>query len=97
MLNPFRELRKWFYQKKVRKDYPSDEELILTVLKDGPLYGYRIMKSIEIITNGNVRIGIAALYVTLFTLSRKGLIRRSHTTLGVGGTARQYWELTKHD
>ncbi|QDP98729.1 helix-turn-helix transcriptional regulator [Microlunatus elymi] len=67
--------------------------LILTALADGRQHGYAVMKSVEDLSDGAVRLRPGSLYATLDRLADAGLIRGAGEEV-VDGRARQYYALT---
>lgn len=66
---------------------------VLTALLDGPLHGYAIIKRVEELSQGRVRLAAGTLYAALDRLNNEGLIGvRSEET--VNGRARRYYGLT---
>ncbi len=68
--------------------------LILSVLAEGPNYGYEISETIKGRTQGRLKLSVAALYTTLKRLEDQGLIRH---TAGAqqGARERRYYEMTE--
>jgi DNA-binding PadR family transcriptional regulator len=67
--------------------------LALTALLDGPLHGYAIIKRVEELSQGRVRLAAGTLYAALDRLTDEGLLAvRSEET--VNGRARRYYGLT---
>jgi transcriptional regulator len=67
--------------------------LILKVLADGPLHGYRIAREIEARSQGSLSFGEGALYPALHAHERNGLLRSSLRT--ENGRRRRYYRLTE--
>jgi DNA-binding PadR family transcriptional regulator len=68
--------------------------LALTSLLDGPLHGYAIIKRVEELSDGRVRLAAGTLYAALDRLTAEGLIEvRDEET--VNGRARRYYGLTR--
>jgi DNA-binding PadR family transcriptional regulator len=69
--------------------------LVLTsLLLDGPLHGYAIIKGVEKLSDGRVRLAAGTLYAALDRLTDERLIEtRSEET--VNGRARRYYGLTE--
>src|SRR5689334_15711417 len=51
------------------------EEMLLTVLSQGELYGLEIIRAVEEATEGKRRIGFGSLYPTLHQLEKKGMVK----------------------
>lgn len=71
----------------------SAELSILSLLEQGPLYGFEIAKSIEERTGGALRFTLASLYPMLYELEKRGWIKgqwRNNTE----GRDRRYYALT---
>lgn len=68
--------------------------LILAVLEEGPSHGYRIMRTLQERTGGQVPQSQGTLYVTLQALEERGLIRSSWSQ-GEGGRERRHCEITQ--
>ena len=66
---------------------------VLAALKDEPAHGYVLLKSVEELSAGSVRLAAGSLYAVLDRLSVAGLIEtvREET---VNGRARRYYALT---
>jgi PadR family transcriptional regulator, regulatory protein PadR len=68
--------------------------LTLTSLLDGALHGYAVIKRVEELSHGRVRLAAGTLYAALDRLSDEGLVEvRSEET--VNGRARRYYGLTR--
>jgi PadR family transcriptional regulator, regulatory protein PadR len=66
----------------------------LTALLDGPLHGYAVIKRVEELSEGRVRLAAGTLYAALDRLNDEGLIAvRNEET--VNGRARRYYGLTE--
>jgi len=71
----------------------SAELSILSLLEEGPLYGFEVAKSIEERTGGALRFTLASLYPMLYELEKRGWIKgqwRNNTE----GRDRRYYSLT---
>lgn len=60
---------------------PAAELIVLSVLADGPLYGYAIAKHAAARSDGEVRLSPGVLYPLLKSLERDGLIASSWETV----------------
>ena len=60
---------------------PAAELIVLSVLADGPLYGYAIAKHAAARSEGDVRLSPGVLYPLLKALERDGLITSSWETI----------------
>jgi DNA-binding PadR family transcriptional regulator len=67
--------------------------LVLTALADGRHHGYAVMKAVEDLSDGTVRLRPGSLYATLDRLAESGLIRDAGEEV-VEGRPRRYYELT---
>lgn len=67
--------------------------LVLTALAEGRQHGYAVMKAVEDLSDGNVRLRPGSLYATLDRLAEAGLIRDVGEEV-VEGRSRRYYELT---
>jgi DNA-binding PadR family transcriptional regulator len=66
---------------------------VLAALLDEPLHGYAVIKRVEELSGGRVRLAAGTLYATLDRLADSGLVAvvREET---VNGRARRYYALT---
>jgi PadR family transcriptional regulator PadR len=69
--------------------------LVLTALGAGPMHGYGIIKAIEEMSDGRVRLRAGTLYGALERLESEGLIAFDGEG-SEGGPARRYYRLTKN-
>ncbi|WP_049807118.1 PadR family transcriptional regulator [Pseudofrankia inefficax] len=69
--------------------------LVLAALADGPRHGYGVIREVETISNGRVRLRAGTLYSALDRLAADGLVRRGREE-AVAGRLRRYYELTDH-
>jgi DNA-binding PadR family transcriptional regulator len=67
--------------------------LVLVALGPGPLHGYGIIKAIEEMSDGRVRLRAGTLYAALDRLEDQGLVV-FHGEGSDGGPARRYFRLT---
>jgi DNA-binding PadR family transcriptional regulator len=67
--------------------------LVLTALTEGPLHGYALVRSVETLSGGRVRLRPGTLYGALDRLGDEGLVR-AHGEEIVDGRLRRYYELT---
>lgn len=65
----------------------------LLALRQGPLHGYAIIKYVEGVTEGEVRISATTLYGSLDRLSKDGFVERRGEEM-VAGRARRYYAIT---
>ena len=65
---------------------------VLVALADGATHGYAIMKEVERLTDGAVRLSTGTLYGIVKRLLADGLIKETST---VGDTRRRRYELTR--
>jgi DNA-binding PadR family transcriptional regulator len=66
---------------------------VLVALADGQTHGYAILKDVEALTNGSVRLSTGTLYGIVKRLLADGLIRESRASDGADERRRSY-ELT---
>lgn len=67
---------------------------VMTALLDGPLHGYAVIKRVEELSQGRVKLAAGTLYAALDRLNDEGLIAvRNEET--VNGRARRYYGLTE--
>lgn len=69
------------------------DTILLRVLKEGDNYGYEIMKSISIISNGKYELKEPSLYTSLKRLENQGLIQSYWGDESQGGR-RKYYRIT---
>ncbi|UWZ40450.1 helix-turn-helix transcriptional regulator [Dactylosporangium roseum] len=67
--------------------------LILTALADGPRHGYGIVREVEDLSGGRVRLLTGTLYTALDRLTAEGLVEHDHDE-EVDGRMRRYYRLT---
>jgi PadR family transcriptional regulator PadR len=60
-----------------------------------PIYGYRIIKSIEDLSNGRMNIIEGTLYILLKSLQNQNLVKSYWGPSTSGGPPRKYYEITK--
>jgi PadR family transcriptional regulator PadR len=76
---------------------PSDMReptyLVLTALAGGRLHGYGVIRDVESISGGQVRLRAGTLYATLDRLAGEGLVEVVGEEV-VDGRARRYYQLT---
>ena len=70
----------------------STVTLVLSLLEEGPMYGYQLMKEIERRSEGIFKLPQGTLYPLLYNLERKGLIKGKWRS--EGGRNRKYYSLT---
>jgi DNA-binding PadR family transcriptional regulator len=63
----------------------SADLLVLSVLSDGPLYGYAITKQVAAKSNGAIRLTAGVLYPLLHELEQSGLLLSSWETIQAPG------------
>lgn len=63
----------------------SADLLVLSVLADGPLYGYAITKQVAAKSNGAIRLTAGVLYPLLHELEQHGLLLSSWETIQAPG------------
>ncbi|MCP4965215.1 MAG: PadR family transcriptional regulator [bacterium] len=68
--------------------------LILTAVADEPRHGYGIMKEVEIISGGNVKLRAGTLYAALERFVGKGFIEVEREEV-VDGRHRRFYRLTE--
>ena len=67
---------------------------VLASLQDGPLHGYGILKHVETITEGRIRLAVGTLYGVLDRLVERGFIVLASEEI-VEGRARRSYQLTR--
>jgi PadR family transcriptional regulator, regulatory protein PadR len=67
---------------------------VLAALGSGPLHGYGIIKAVEEMSEGRVRLRAGTLYAALERLEGKGEVA-FHGEGSEGGPARRYYRLTE--
>jgi DNA-binding PadR family transcriptional regulator len=67
---------------------------VLVALADGQVHGYAIMKDVEQLTDGAVRLSTGTLYGIIKRLLADGLIREQRTDVTRAGDRRRSYELT---
>jgi len=67
--------------------------LVLAALADRARHGYGVMREIETMSQGRVRLRAGTLYAALERLTGEGLVRESGQEV-VGGRLRRYYALT---
>ena len=67
--------------------------LVLAALGPGPLHGYGIIKAVEEMSDGRVRLRAGTLYGALERLESQGFVA-FHGEGSAGGPARRYYKLT---
>lgn len=67
---------------------------ILSALAQGPLHGYGIIKRVEALSDGRLRLRAGTLYEALDRLARDGMVRLEGEE-SVGGPPRRYYALTR--
>lgn len=63
----------------------SADLLVLSVLADGPLYGYAITKQVAAKSNGSIRLTAGVLYPLLHEMEQSGLLLSSWETIQAPG------------
>jgi PadR family transcriptional regulator, regulatory protein PadR len=66
---------------------------ILAALLDGPLHGYGVIKRVEELTGGELRLRAGTLYAALDRLAEEGRVVPDHEEV-VSGRLRRYYRLT---
>ena len=67
---------------------------VLVALADGDTHGYAIMKEVEQLTSGAVRLSTGTLYGIIKRLLADGLIREINVRMGAGDERRRSYALT---
>ena len=80
------------YRKELLKG--STDTLLLSLLKDQPMYGYQIIKEMEERSHGYFRFREGTLYSALHRLEASGLVKGSWRKLPFG-KERRYYQLTE--
>jgi PadR family transcriptional regulator PadR len=60
-----------------------------------PIYGYKIIKSIEDLSDGRMNIIEGTLYILLKSLQNQNLVKSYWGPSTIGGPPRKYYEITK--
>ena len=81
----------YMYQKELLKG--NTETLLLSLLSDEPMHGYRIVKEIEHRSLGYFQFKEGTLYPALHRLDAAGLIK-GQWGVGSTGTQRRYYSIT---
>ena len=81
----------YMYQKELLKG--NTETLLLSLLSDEPMHGYRIVKEIEQRSLGYFQFKEGTLYPALHRLDAAGLIK-GQWGVGSTGTQRRYYSIT---
>lgn len=68
--------------------------LLLTALADAPRHGYGLIKEVEGISSGRVRLRTGTLYAALSRLQQQGWVQVTGEEV-VGGRHRRYYALTE--
>lgn len=68
--------------------------LVLTALTGEPLHGYGVLREVEAITAGRIRLRTGTLYATLDRLAGDGLVATAGEEV-VDGRLRRYYTLTE--
>ncbi|MFF5231437.1 PadR family transcriptional regulator [Dactylosporangium sp. NPDC000521] len=71
----------------------SASYFVLAALLDGELHGYVIIKRVEALSDGSVRLAAGSLYAVLDRLAEAGLVEVVSEEI-VNGRARRYYALT---
>jgi PadR family transcriptional regulator, regulatory protein PadR len=66
---------------------------ILASLLEGPLHGYGVIKRVEELTGGELRLAAGTLYAALDRLAAEGLVKQDGEAV-VSGRLRRYYRLT---
>lgn len=69
--------------------------MILTALAEAPAHGYGIMRDVEKLSNGQVKLRTSTLYAALDRLSEDELIEVDREEI-TSGRLRRYYRLTDH-
>ncbi len=68
--------------------------LLLTALAAGPQHGYALLRAVDTLSSGRVRLRPGSLYGALDRLAEEGLIRETGAEV-VAGRHRRYYALTE--
>ena len=71
----------------------STEGLVLSVISNGPTYGYELIRELEARSNGYFHFREGTLYPALHRMEKEGLIEGKWQTLP-GGQERRYYYIT---
>jgi DNA-binding PadR family transcriptional regulator len=78
-----------------RRSLPAASQHLVLALLDGEQHGYALMRHVEELSDGTVRMGPGTLYGTLNRLVTDGLIvETTHRIAREPGDRRRYYELT---
>lgn len=69
--------------------------MILTALAEAPVHGYGIMRDVEALSDGRVKLRTSTLYAALDRLSAEDLIEVDREEVA-SGRLRRYYKLTDH-
>ena len=72
----------------------SATPLVLSILSDGPSYGYAIIKRVHELSNGDMQWTDGMLYPVLHRLEKQGLIK-SQWQQSENGRKRKYYDIEK--
>lgn len=73
----------------------SLEIILLSLLKNKPMYGYEISKTIKSLTENSLIIGEGTLYPALKRLEEKNLIENYFIQLDTSKKKRKYYKITQ--
>ncbi|EJT5940731.1 helix-turn-helix transcriptional regulator [Clostridium perfringens] len=73
----------------------SLEIILLSLLKNKPMYGYEISKTIKSLTENSLIIGEGTLYPALKRLEEKNLIENYFIELDTSKKKRKYYKITQ--
>ena len=73
----------------------SLEIILLSLLKNRPMYGYEISKTIKSLTENSLIIGEGTLYPALKRLEEKNLIENYFIELDTSKKKRKYYKITQ--
>ena len=80
-----------------KKEMQSIAYTILTLLiisrSDKPIYGYRIIKAVEELSNGRIKFKVGTLYPVLKKLERNGLVKSFWSISN--GSPRKYYSISE--
>lgn len=71
------------------------ELIVLTILEDGAMYGFEIIREAQARTDGYFDFKEGSLYPALHRLTQDGLLETEHREAGRNGQPRKYYQLTE--
>ena len=87
-----REVTLELYRRELLKG--STETLILSLVSGVPMYGYQLVKEMEVRSSGYFHLKEGTLYPALHRLERDGLVEDTWEDSPTGGQSRRYYRIT---